>query len=210
MDLTYYPFDSQTFRIIFGAFGYGTDQIILEAQDIHISPSALTEETAEYFLDGFTYSSGTTDANILGSGKLSSTFVVELQLSRKPGFVLRTVIVPLLLIVLLSFSIFRFDIKSIQDRINVSFMGLLTITAYQLVIGDFLPHVAYFTLIQGIIIISLVSISISIIISVYMNYMIDATPKLKKLNQACKAFFPLSYIISLFAMYATLSPLNIP
>ena len=117
---------------------------------------------------------------------------------------------PLLLIVLLSFSIFWFDIKSIQDRINVSFIGLLTITAYQLVVGDFLPHVAYFTLMQGIIIISLVSISINILISLYMNHMIDTKPKLDKLNTAFKFIVPLTYIISLFVMYASLTPLTAP
>jgi hypothetical protein len=210
MDLTYYPFDSQKFQLIFGAFGYDTDQIILEAQDIHISPSALAATTDEYSLDEISYSSGTQNANILGFGKLSSTFIVDIDLSRKPGFVIRTVIAPMLLIVLLTFSIFWFDVKSIQDRISVSFIGLLTITAYQLVVGDFLPHVPYFTLIQGIVIISLVTISISIIISMYMNHMIDTKPELEKLNQACKMLFPFSYIISLFAMYATLSPLSVP
>ena len=112
-----------------------------------------------------------------------------------------------MLIVLLTFSIFWFDIKSIQDRINISFIGLLTITAYQLVIADFLPHVTYFTLLQGIIVISLIIISISIIISMYMNLKVDTQPELEKLNQACKIIFPFCYILSMLAMYATLEPL---
>jgi hypothetical protein len=184
--------------------------MILEAQDIHMLPADLIESTSEYTINGVNYFSDTVKSYILGSEKLSSTFVVSINVSRKPGFVIRTVMMPLLLIVLLSFSIFWFDIKSIQDRINVSFIGLLTITAYQLVVGDFLPHVAYFTLMQGIIIISLVSISISIIISMYMNHMIEAMPKLEKLNTACRLIVPLFYIISLFAMYATLTPLTAP
>ena len=186
MDLTYYPFDNQSFQLIFGAFGYDTDRIILVAEDIYFSPNELTEKTAEYSLNGFAYSTGTLNAGILGSDKLSSTFIVDIDLTRKPGFALRTVILPMLLIVCLTFSI----------------------TAYQLVVSDFLPHVAYFTLMQGIVIISLITISISIVISMYMNLMIDAKPKLEKLNQACKVLFPFSYIISLFAMYATLAPLS--
>ena len=209
MDLTYYPFDSQKLKLKFGVFGYDTDHIVLEAQDIHVPTGGLTDTAEEYFLTGYTYSSITTNANILGYGKSSSTFVVDIDVSRKPGFVIRTVIGPLLLIALLTFSIFWFDIKSIQDRVNVSFIGLLTITAYQLVLGDFLPHVAYFTLIQGIVIISLAGISISMIISMYMNHAIDAKPKLVKLNRACRVLFPVSYIISLFAMYAFLSPLGV-
>ena len=208
MDLTYYPFDNQSFQLIFGAFGYDTDKIILVAEDIHFSPSELTEKTAEYSFNGFAYSTGTLNAGILGSDKLSSTFIVGIDLNRKPGFALRTVILPMLLITCLTFSIFWFDIKSVQDRINVSLIGLLTITAYQLVVSDFLPHVAYFTLMQGIVIISLITISISIVISMYMNLMIDAKPKLEKLNQACKVVFPFSYFISLFSMYASLAPLS--
>lgn len=206
MNLTYYPFDSQNLKLIFGAFGYDTDQIILEAEDIDMTPAALIESTAEYTIDEFNYFSGTTESHILGSEKLSSTFVVEVNMSRKPGFVVRTVLVPLLLIVLLSFSVFWFEIKSIQDRLNVSFISLLTITAYQLVVGDFLPHVAYFTFMQGIVINSLTAISISILVSMYMYSTVDAKPKLHSLNAACRWFLPLSYIISLVVMYATLSP----
>jgi hypothetical protein len=209
MDLTYYPFDNQKLQLIFSAFGYDTGQIILESEDIRIPPNALTEITDEYSIGRIEYSTGTSNANILSSGKLFSTFIVDIGLSRKPGFVVRTVIVPMMLIVLLTFSIFWFDIKSIQDRINISFIGLLTITAYQLVIADFLPHVAYFTLLQGIIMISLIIISISIIITMYMNLKIDTQPELKKLNQACKFIFPFSYILSLLAMYATLAPLSV-
>ena len=209
MDLTYYPFDNQKLQLIFGAFGYDTDQIILEGEDLNISPNALSATTDEYDLDEFAYFTGTSNANILSSGKLISTFIVDINLTRKPGFVIRTVLLPMLLIVLLTFSIFWFDIKSIQDRINLSFIGLLTITAYQLVVGDFLPHVAYFTLMQGIIIISFSFISFSIIISMWMNHMIDVKPELDKLNQACKVLFPFSYIISLFAMYAVLAPLSV-
>jgi hypothetical protein len=76
MDLTFYPFDKQQFKLIFGAFGYATDQMILEAQDIHMSPASLIETTAEYAIDRFDYFSDTIDSQILGHNKLSSTFVV--------------------------------------------------------------------------------------------------------------------------------------
>ena len=209
MDLTYYPFDIQKLQLIFGVFGYDTDRINLVAEDIYFSSKDLVEQTDEYSFDKIAYSIGTIDAGILGADKLSSTFVVDIDLTRKPGFVLRTVILPMLLIVFLTFSIFWLDIKSVHDRLNVSLIGLLTITAYQLVISDFLPHVAYFTLMQGIIMISLITISISIVISMYMSVMIDAKPKLEKLNMVCRVLLPFSYIISLLFIYTTLAPLGV-
>ena len=208
MDLTHYPFDNQKLQLIFGAFGYDTDRINLVADDIHFSSNDLVEKTAEYSFDKISYSSGTIDSGILGSDKLSSTFIVDIDLTRKPGFVLRTVILPMLLVVFLTFSVFWFDIKSVHDRLNVSLVGLLTITAYQLVVSDFLPHVAYFTLMQGVILISLITISISIVISMYMALMIDTKPRLENLNTACRLLLPFSYIVSLLFVYAILAPLG--
>ena len=208
MDLTYYPYDSQKIRVKFGMFGYDVDQIIFEAKDIILSPNDLTETVDEWTTNSINFFVGTKKTVALGANSLASTFTIDVDVTRKSAFVVRTVIVPLLLVVLLTFSVFWIEIKSIEERLNVSFFGLLTISAYQLVVGDHLPHVAYFNLIQGVVFISLVAICLAVFTTLFMGKLIDAHPKLDAVNTACKWFFPLFYLLSLLTMYLTLTPLS--
>ena len=60
-------------------------------------------------------------------------------------YVSRLVTLPLIVIVLLSFSVFWMDRSSLGDRISVSFIGILTAVAYQVVMSEILPQIAYVT-----------------------------------------------------------------
>jgi len=107
-----------------------------------------------------------------------------------------------LLIVFLSFCVFWLDVNAIQDKLNVSFIGILTITAYQLVISDILPHVAYFTLVHGLVSISLIMVSLTIAVNILMIKSVSKLPNLINFNYACRWIFPILYTFSLLALYA--------
>ena len=76
-------------------------------------------------------------------------FVLTIEAQRQWLFMVRLVILPLTLIVMLSWSVFWMDRSSIGDRLSVSFVGVLTAVAYLLVISDKLPQIAYVTLIHA-------------------------------------------------------------
>ena len=80
---------------------------------------------------------------------LQSAFVTSIDVQRESFYVSRLVILPLIVIVLLSFSVFWMDRSSLGDRISVSFIGILTAVAYQVVMNDMLPRIAYMTWING-------------------------------------------------------------
>jgi hypothetical protein len=201
MDLKRFPFDSQKLGIKFALFGYDTEQMVLEPE-VFISDLSRTElTTPEWVITNLQSFIGEMKAPILGADKNTSTFTLEVDVKRKSTFVIGTIIIPLILIVLLSFAVFWLDVHSIQDRLNVSFIGVLTITAYQLVIGDSLPHVSYFTLVHWLIGISLIMVCLSIAVNVFMKQAVDNTPNILRLNYACKWAFPILYISSLIVMY---------
>ena len=70
---------------------------------------------------------------------------------RKPGFVIWFIIVPLSMIVLLSNAVFWLDRELIGNRLDILFIALLTIVAYQSLAAESLPSVSYFTLINAFI-----------------------------------------------------------
>ena len=202
MDLRLFPFDIQKLLIKFSIFGYNKEEMVLESDFVRVDLTSTELSLSEWKTIDFQYFVGETSAPILGINKATSTFNVEVVVKRKPVFVVRTIIIPLLLIVFLSFCVFWLDIKAIQDRLNVSFIGLLTITAYQLVISDILPHVGYFTLVHGLVSVSLIMVSLTITINILMIQSAAKLPNLINLNYACRWIFPTLYTFSLLALYA--------
>jgi hypothetical protein len=75
---------------------------------------------------------------------------VSVDVQRQPFYTMRLVVVPLILIVLLSFSVFWMDRSSLGDRLSVSFIGILTGVAYLIVTSEQLPRISYFTLMHGL------------------------------------------------------------
>ena len=105
------------------------------------------------------------------AGKLgvASTFVVSMDTERKSLFMVRLVIVPLLLIVMLSWSVFWMDQSSLGDRISVSFIGILTVVAYQIVLSEILPRISYLTLMNGFLNMSFFVVCASVVVSLWVG-----------------------------------------
>ena len=70
-------------------------------------------------------------------------------MQRQSFYISRLVTLPLIVIVLLSFSVFWMDRSSLGDRISVSFIGILTAVAYQVVMSEILPKIAYVNWMNG-------------------------------------------------------------
>ena len=78
-----------------------------------------------------------------------SQMVIQLDMTRLPGSTIWLVFVPLTVIIFLSSSIYWMDNESLGARMDISFLGLLTIVAYQSMVKSGLPDIDYFTLTNG-------------------------------------------------------------
>ena len=118
-----------------------------------------------------------------------------MEVERKPFYVLRLVVLPLIVIVLLSFSVFWMERSSLGDRISVSFIGILTAVSYQIVMGDSMPRIAYVTVIHGFMYFSFVTMCATVII----NLLVGALDKKGQselgdvIDRRCRWIFPLAY-----------------
>lgn len=125
----------------------------------------------------------------------ASAFVIAIDVARFPFYVMRLIVLPLALIVTMSFSVFWMDRSSLGDRINVSFIGILTAVAYQIVMGDKLPRIAYATVIHGFLSLSFITMCLTVVV----NLTVGAMDKRKRfdlgdrVDYACRWIFPLAY-----------------
>jgi hypothetical protein len=187
-----YPFDSQGLEAVFELIGFDKCEVVLEAGPgaqegpIHIS---------QWELSGIETAVRHRESIAAGPSGKSSEFVVTFNVRRDPMFTLRLVGLPLALIVMLSWSVFWMERSSLGDRISVSFVGILTAVAYQIVVGDLLPHVSYITVMHAFLNFSFFVMCASVVI----NLIVGACDKNGKnalgdlIDRRCRLIFPMTY-----------------
>jgi len=141
-----FPFDSQKLEVIIHPF---TNQ----QQFITFVPSQLPVWTATEFnsyssLESWKFKSLTfelgTAASQFGAHAVSEDRF-EITVERRYGFYLWKVFLPLLLMVVVSWSVFWFDPPEVSSQVQIAVTTILTIIAFALAISLTLPRVPYLT-----------------------------------------------------------------
>ena len=196
MDMRWFPFDDHRLEAVFEVLGFDRDEIILQAESVS-EGSFLDRKVGipQWTITKSGTSMGDRHGSYDGRRGVSSGFVVSVDIERNSFYIRRLVSFPLAIIVLLSFSVFWMDRSSLGDRINVSFIGILTAVTYQLVMGDVLPKIAYFTLIHAFLILSFMTMAATVVI----NLVVGALDKRgnyelgDRVDHRCRWIFPLAY-----------------
>ena len=147
LDLRRYPFDGQRLEAVFEILGFDDSEVAIEAGKASVNESRI--QVPHWDLLGIETSTRLVAAPYAGTTGRSAAFVVSLELQRQPFFMLRLVVLPLFVIMILSWSVFWMDRSSLGDRMAVSFVGILTAVAYQTMVSDIMPQISYMTLIHG-------------------------------------------------------------
>ena len=146
MHMGAFPFDKQTCTASFEVLGFDASKVMLSADPQNTGNKLKDISVADWRFIGL--ETATTKDNLLevpaGQASLSA-FHVNIQVERDPGFILRVIVVPLIMLVMLSWSVFWMDRESLGDRMDISFVGILTVVAFQILISEQLPRIAYFT-----------------------------------------------------------------
>lgn len=200
LQLRHYPFDSQSLRVIFGMPGYTDAEVVMQPLELpELEPSAI--RVPQWVLQQTRSLIETVIPTAPGQDGRTSVFVFEMDVKRQAAFVMRLVIGPLFLVVILSWSVFWMDRASVGDRMSVSFVGLLTAVAYQIVLGDILPHIAYLTPVNVFVNISFVIMCASIVVNLVVGELNreNRGPEADVVDSWCKRVFPAVYL-SLLAL----------
>lgn len=203
-DLRRYPFDRQRLEAVFEVLGFDRDEVLLQVETAAGSSSVGEVRVPHWSVTGISMSVRDRAASYAGRRGISSAFIVSVDVQRQSWFERRLVVIPLIVIVLLSFSVFWMDRSSLGDRINVSFIGILTAVAYQLVMNDQLPRISYVTLMHGFLNISFLTVSATVVISLVVGNL-DQRGKAElgdRIDRRCRWIFPLVYFGLILTMVA--------
>ena len=195
LSLRRYPFDEQRLDAVFEVLGFDETEVVLKHESEARSPTDPLIRMPQWVVKSIRMSTRHRQAPYAGSAGVTSAFVLSMDVERESFFMVRLVLFPLMLIVMLSWSVFWMDRSSLGDRINVSFIGILTAVAYQIVVSEILPHISYVTFMNGFLNLSFFIMCSTVVI----NLVVGAYDRQGRaeagdlVDRRCRWIFPLTY-----------------
>ena len=170
MALRRFPFDRQGFEAVFEVLGYGMDRVVLVPDPSTSGGMDHGVNVAQWELRGLHLASREYDPVYEdGHAGALSQVVVTLDMARQPAHMLKVVVFPLTLLVVLTFSVFWMDRESLGDRMDISFIGILSVVAYQIIVSDRMPQIAYFTLMTGFLYSTYLLLGVGVIVNLAVS-----------------------------------------
>jgi len=206
MQMGSFPFDSQTCTASFEALGFDVSEVLLRANPQNSDSKLQNVTVDDWRFIGFATSTSENGPLHADSGQnLQSTFHVNIEVERDTGFILREIVAPLIMLIMLSWSVFWMDRESLGDRMDISFIGVLTVVAFQILVNEQLPRISYFTLMSTFLYINYLLLCGSVIMNLVVGWL-DRSGQKKLGNRIdiyCRWIFPASYfgLIGLSTLY---------
>jgi len=203
-----FPFDRQTFRVQLVAVRYRSNEVkFVPDQDWirnglkqggGIAPSiTLPDWTVEKWE---TKSLG----YALAPGFEYSGYVFQFTASRDVQHYILKVILPLILIVAMSWAGFWIDPVNANSQISVAVTSMLTLIAYRYAVDTQVPRLPYMTRMDAFFLVSTVLVFLSLI-EVLVTTILDnnqQTALAKKIDRYCRVIFPAIFAITSIVIFA--------
>lgn len=163
-NLQNFPFDKQILKIqLENLLGMGTGHIDFD------SFVAKNLENLEFDLSGWKYLGFEAENKVFkdmsGLDDLSG-IEISLFLEREPGYYVFKVILPILLILIVCWSVTWISPEELESKLTITIVCLLSLIAYNFVIDSELPKLDYLTILDWIILVSYVYATIPNFLSI--------------------------------------------
>src|SRR5437868_14812042 len=202
-----FPFDKQDFRVHLVAIRYSPNEIkfvpdqawvdagLKQAGGIAQSITLLDWTVDKWDIKTLPYT--------LAPGLIYSGYVFEFTASRKVEHYILKVILPLILIVMMSYAVFCFEQKTSNSQISIAVTSMLTLIAYRFAVDSQLPRLPYMTRLDGLFLTSTLLVFLSLI-EVLVTTILDnnkQTERAKKIDRYCRVIFPVVFAIASIAIF---------
>lgn len=199
MDLRRFPFDRQQLEVFFHPFLYEADQLVLVPDDRLARTWNQNMGLADWTRENVTMQARTTEIAYFDDARSDvSEFIVTVEIKRRPLHMLISIIFPMVLLVSLTWSVFWMDGETLATRVNITFIGILSVVAYYFVILNNVPEVSYLTFIDAFIISTFLILAAGVLVTVRVEDY-DKPDKVewaKRVDRICRWAFPLAYFLS--------------
>lgn len=202
-----FPFDRQTFQLQFVAVRYRPNEVQLVPDQEWID-NGLKQAggiAPSITLPDWTIKNWNTKSlsYALAPGFEYSAYTFEFTAVRAVQHYILKVILPLVLIVIMSWSSFWIDPVHANSQISVAVTSMLTLIAYRYAVDTQVPRLPYMTRIDLLFLVSTLLVFFSLI-EVLVTTILDnkrQTDRARKIDRYCRAIFPAIFAIASIAIF---------
>jgi Neurotransmitter-gated ion-channel ligand binding domain len=140
----------------------------------------------------------------LAPGLQFSSYAFEFTASRNVQYYILKVILPLVLIVMMSWSVFWTEPTNSNTQFSIAVTSMLTLIAYRFAVDTQLPRLPYMTRLDVFFLISTLLVFFSLI-EVLITTILDNNQQIaraKKLDRYCRVIVPVIFVIASIAVFA--------
>lgn len=201
LNLHRFPFDHDTFRVQLVALGYNQDEIEFVPDHMAVA-SGLKGGVGiapELTLQDWQVTSVAAHPQpyLVLPGVEIAGYAIEFSADRRVKHYLLKVFLPLLLIVLMSWTVFWIDPSNGGSQISVAVTSILTLIAYRFAIGADVPRLPYLTRLDAFILISSILVFCSLIEVMVTTKLADQhrLEFARKIDCHCRWLFPCVFTV---------------
>lgn len=196
-----FPFDQQVFNLHLVTVQHSPEQVELVPSPDITYGIAETLSVADWTVVGW-------NAAVLPYKPISARGeMASVQFSftaqRRTGYFIVKIIIPLVLIVMMSWVVFWIDPKGAGTQISVSMTSMLTLIAYRFAVGADLPKVSYLTRLDVFILLSTILVFTSLIEVLLTSTLAqgDRLAVARRIDLWARVLFPAAFtLLSLYAL----------
>jgi len=191
LDLQEFPFDTQRLQVTLANVGLGAESVQLVPSPSSGISEALT--MPDWEVTGWDFVAS--DLSLDEEPPRVQGMVFSLDVKRDTSFFIYKVIMPLILIVMMSWLVFWIDPSLAASQISVSVTAMLTMIAYRFAIAGMMPRLAFLTSLDHFVLVSTLVVFLSMVEVIYTAYLStsDQLEKARKIDRKARWIAPLIY-----------------
>ncbi len=191
-----FPFDSQYFNVQIVPMGYSHNEVKLIQNTKTKSGMAQTFSVADWEILNF--EAKAFEYNPFNEEEYMNGFQVSIHAKRESNYFITTIIIPLVMIVMMSWAVFWIDPKQSGTQMSVAMTTMLTLIAFRFAVAASLPNISYLTRMDIVILSSTILVFASLL-EVVITSVLSLSNKLelaRRVDKVSRWVFPIVFIIT--------------
>lgn len=211
-NLSTFPFDKQRLLFYFvpnESIIYDFFNTLFEPEQALITRQELVDfNLTEWNIDFETADVGYGSKYLQEFKSFVPTVVIQFAIERKSGYFIYKILLPILIILIISWSVFWIRPQELESRITISIVCMLSLIAYNFVIDENLPKIGYLTLIDWFVFFAYVYSAIPTIQTVVVHNLLKTKKtQIEVIDEKSRYLVPTSFagiifIISVLKLYS--------
>ena len=199
--LSNFPMDTNMFTVQFVAAGYAANELTFvpdvgERADLRIEGGTIADRLSLPDWKILSHRADVTPYSPV-AGMNTAGFTFQFEARRYIAYYLWQVVMPLAVIVVMSWSAFWIDTKSVGVRIGVATSSILTLIAHRFVLASLLPRLPYMTRMDYLTVGSTLLVLIALVAVLWTSQMDtrQETAKAERVDRWARAVFPIMFLL---------------